>query len=80
MARAPTSPAPAVEAPEARLARALIAIRRDGVLYAPDGDRPFVPVDRPAHAELAAIDAVEPTPWDELAPAADPGPTQSEAG
>ncbi|GJD93333.1 hypothetical protein [Methylobacterium iners] len=61
----------AAEVPGQRLARAMTAIRRDGVLYAPDGDNRWVPVDFRAYTELVGIGAISDTPWNELDDASD---------
>ncbi len=56
----------AAEVPGQRMARAMTAIRRDGVLYAPDGENPYVPVDFRAYTELVGIGAISDTPWSQL--------------
>lgn len=54
------------DVPGRRLARAATAIKRDGVLYAPDGDLPWVPVDFAAYTELVEIGAITREPWSAL--------------
>lgn len=54
------------EVPGRRMARAMTAIRRDGVLYAPDGENSYVPVDFRAYTELVEIGAISDTPWGRL--------------